>query len=318
MTTRTPKTPRSAFTLVELLVVIGILGVLLSILLPSLASARSSARTSVCLSNLRQLSAGWNLYADQNNGNMVSGRQGLIPNNHNLYDVGNGMHYRPRWFVQIGAAAGFYPFHDNMGDKNNNSVPDNEDDAMSNRLTIINPVFLCPTNDDWTNNRNYTYGYNYQFLGNARWSSTTQRRINWPVKIERIIGPSKIVVAADCLGTSASFEPLLRTAYDADGTNTDVSNWGNHGWALDPPRLLPTSDRCDNNALEYRSGPDPRHAERANFVYGDGHASTLKPEAVGYRRALDGSYPDPVTLPGDAPHNRSFSLTGEDQNPPNR
>src|SRR5687768_15293067 len=56
------------FTLVELLVVIGIIAVLISILLPALSRARESAYTTQCLSNLRQVGLYLNLYANEHKG----------------------------------------------------------------------------------------------------------------------------------------------------------------------------------------------------------------------------------------------------------
>lgn len=52
-----------AFTLIELLIVIGIIGVLASIATPSLQGARSQARTAVCGTNLSQLCRGMTMYA---------------------------------------------------------------------------------------------------------------------------------------------------------------------------------------------------------------------------------------------------------------
>ena len=60
---------RTAFTLVELLVVIGIIGILASLILASLARGKEKARGVACLGHLKQLGLGFALYLDENNNN---------------------------------------------------------------------------------------------------------------------------------------------------------------------------------------------------------------------------------------------------------
>ena len=67
---------RGAFTLVELLVVIGIIAILIAILLPSLNAAREKAKRVSCANNIRTFGQAVTLYANQNKGKVPMHRGG--------------------------------------------------------------------------------------------------------------------------------------------------------------------------------------------------------------------------------------------------
>ena len=97
---------RSAFTLVELLVVIAIISILAALLFPALAIAKEKARSTVCLSNLKQMGLGINLYAGDH-------EDALVPAE---YSLRNGGQYQEGWptilvnkrYLTAGRAGTFY------------------------------------------------------------------------------------------------------------------------------------------------------------------------------------------------------------------
>jgi len=69
---------RRAFSLVELLIVIGVIAILIGLLMPTVARARESAQRTACLSNMRQLAGGFIQYCADNRGFFPRPSQNII------------------------------------------------------------------------------------------------------------------------------------------------------------------------------------------------------------------------------------------------
>src|SRR5512147_226640 len=96
---------RNAFTLIELLVVIAVIAILMAILMPALSRAREQGKRTVCVNNLKQLTVGWILYADDNNDKIPPANTGLtaawvrwlgnnLPREQQIPGITSGLMYR--------------------------------------------------------------------------------------------------------------------------------------------------------------------------------------------------------------------------------
>ncbi len=294
-----------AFTLIELLVVIAIIALLIGIILPALGQARDSARTALCLSNFRQVTLGWNMYSDDHDDVMVAHK----PTNHpggttnpaNHYEVGNGLKFRPNWIVMVAGHVGVHAF--------------GEPSTTDQRQDYSSAVYTCPSAREWVDERNHGYGYNYQFLGNAR-TRPSGAYTNYPRRRSFIAMPSDTVLCADSMGTAAGFAPEARLPYENDGTS--MAAIGNHAYSLDPPRLTAVSDRGTGDPGTKRTAVHPRHARRVNVLFVDGHGRSATDLELGYRFDHDGAYSEGLSPATDGPTNRLFSGTAVDADPPPR
>ena len=127
----------AAFTLVELLVVIGIIALLIAILLPSLNRARETANRVKCGSNLRQIGQAYLLYSNEN--------KGMPPRTY--YEAGPGKPFTDSAppFTQLGAGAA-QPFGGSKGFVGTNNVTAAL--FLLVRTKDVTPdIFICPSSD---------------------------------------------------------------------------------------------------------------------------------------------------------------------------
>jgi prepilin-type N-terminal cleavage/methylation domain-containing protein/prepilin-type processing-associated H-X9-DG protein len=270
----------SAFTLLELLAVIAIITLLIGILVPSLSAARRQAKANVCLSKMKGIATAFAVYLNENKDTFPPHRL------RKLYPTASddpGLEYyneylakSPRWQWFLAMESG--PVIDPKPmERLRRPWGDVENGLERFTMTMASDIFTCPALDDEEyakNIRNGAYGYNYQYLGNARQQSDLNRWDNFSVPMHRIKAPAGTVLIADSRGAG--------------------NPHGNHSYTLDPPRLA-----IEQNAKQFgpdanmvRAGQDPvlyqfspvemRHRGFGNVAFVDTHVEAMSLKQLGY------------------------------------
>lgn len=261
-------TPGRGFTLVELLVVIGIIALLIGILLPSLAAARRSAKAAACLSNIRQMQVAQMFYVNDYDG----------------------------WLVQAGLEHG-EESHD-AGDDDDGENEHGELDAETSWLNLLQPytqsllVVRCPsdTSIHWPEGspvelhdgeiafRVSSYGINNYLSAN---SAPEGERDRW-LKITSIRNTSKTV-------------HFLELAYTGPFAASDHADVGSIDEAAGFDEAA-YEHAAEMLAINAHSAEDqgPAEKSRANWGFLDGHAETRSFREV-YVSPLDNWFNPEVT-----------------------
>jgi prepilin-type N-terminal cleavage/methylation domain-containing protein/prepilin-type processing-associated H-X9-DG protein len=260
--------PRHGFTLVELLVVIGIIAVLISILLPALTRARAMANATKCQSNLRQIALALNMYANEN-------RQ-TLPYGEYEPPGGNGA-VNTRWYLLAQAIM------DKRGTTWNDAY------NTHSGTSRIRDVFQCPDAPS-SSKADYNQAVHYmvhpRLMPDIAGPFANGKAFPVPYKMGQIRNTAQVAMVFDC--------PLVNDGTDLWHPRWDVAvaNHLDHGAAYSNKLLAGSANGENSIDMTPMNGPTSeangdnddntqtirfRHYRdtTANVVMADGHVETF-------------------------------------------
>ncbi|MFA6286493.1 MAG: DUF1559 domain-containing protein [Opitutaceae bacterium] len=252
------KTPRPgdkkdrAFTLIELLAVIAIIGVLAGLLIGGISKIRDAARRTQCASNLRQIGAAFQLYAADNRGLFPAARllrESEMPAPYTKLNPPLWANLTlENWQVEISR---YITREQSIGQIKNTGAGSNiahcpSFDLFFPDISKLTSVSNLSTSGYGMNVNLNVGGSNYQ---SGNWTNSTSRR--FPAVL--LNNPAKTILVGD------SSNYYINSSYPGS-------------WAV-ATNTSPTDPVGQPDGYLY--GAPKRHGATANYLYGDGHVSAL-------------------------------------------
>lgn len=265
--------PHAAFTLIELLVVISIIGLLVGLLLPALSAARETAKTSACLSQLKQMGIATYGYS-------------------NDYDA----ELPPSFYYDSGPPVQHNDFSVLLANYMGVSGKDKSQQNNS-KDSRVRDVFICPEALPATNSNTRLMTYSAHpriFINPIRVNNPGNAWMRLPkrVRVGDMLRASEIIMVFDGAQREADGNDV---GYGAEATNIDGKRFTsfslllrstaygrNDANVVDPG---PNVDVPNPNTFadEANANIRGRHNENTigTFVFGDGHAASVPFSADG-------------------------------------